>query len=187
MNLNLAGGRVFVLEASLKERCTVLSVPTMKLPWNTTCGVRWVFVVVFACLSNVAAAGFVSALPPAPPGVDSKSELSDWLRDFLRYDKTNAGGSTEIATMAESSEFSHPSPDVPRDKPRFLRQRAVLGDCGSSGNPPAGRETTSGHLPLLPSPSMHCDPLLVSRLDAGENVRLPLKLPYKLFRPPKFT
>ena len=90
----------------------MLSAPTIKFPWNTTCGVRCVFVVVFACVSNVAAAGFVSSLPAVPTTVDSKSELSDWLRGFLCHDQPNVRGSTEVGTMAESSEFAHPSSDV---------------------------------------------------------------------------
>ena len=154
---------------------------------DTACGVRCAFVVAFACLSNVAVAGFVPAASSVSLEMCSEIRLSDWVSDFSCQELAG-GGSTESVAMGQSSESDQAQLDSPHENPFFLSPVAALGngrDSGSTGSSSVGPQTMS-YSSMLPSDAIQFNPPLVSRLDADENLRLPLKLPYKLFRPPKF-
>lgn len=156
---------------------------------NTACGVRLAFVVALACLSNVAVAGFV----PAGSGVslEMHSELrpSHWLSTFLGWDLLDAGGSTEDGPMGASPNPIRPLPDVPHQGLFIPDQVAALGNYGGSGatGSSAAGPQTMGDWSILPSNEIQFNPPLFSRVDADEKLRLPRKLPYKLFRPPKVS
>jgi hypothetical protein len=175
------------LVACLRKLEKMFLVATIRFPENTACGVRWAFVVIFACLSNLAVAGVVPAGSGVSLEMHSALRTSHWLSSFLGRDLLYAGGSTESGAMGESSSPAQPLPDFPQKSPFFLSLAAVLGnggDFGSTGSSSVGPRTMS-HSSLLPSDAIRFAPPLVSRLDADEDLRLPLKLPYKLFRPPK--
>jgi len=160
-------------------------VATMRCPGNTACGVRLAFVVAVVCLSNVAFAGFV----PVGAGVSLEMCSEHRLSDFSCQELASGGGSTEFSAMGGSTSPAQPLSDFPQENLFFRSETAVLGngmDSGSTGSSAVGPQTMS-HSSMLLSDPIHFNPPLVSRLDAKENLRLPLRLPCKLFRPPKYT
>ena len=162
-------------------------IATMRCPGNTACGVRWGFVVAFVCLSNVASGGFVPVGFEVPLEVRSQLRRCDWLADVLGQELTQVGSSNEAGATGESSKPAEPTPEFPQEDLLFLSRSAVLGNGGNSGSTSssaAGPQTMS-QSSMLPIRTMQFDLPLVSRLDAEGDFQLPLKLPYKLFRPPK--
>lgn len=160
----------------------MLTVATIRCPCTTACGVRWGFAVAFVCLSNVAVAGFV------PAGVATSHERQcdslAWLTDLLDQPTIHATVSGDMGGRTAES----PTPAHPNE--RALQKIECLAGLlvptgGSTGSGNSGGPQTLTFTPLLPSAVILADPQLVSRLDAEGNDRLPLKLPYKLFRPPK--
>lgn len=163
------------------------TVATTRCPANTACGVRWGFVVVLACLSNVAIAGFVPANSEVPFEMCSQLRRSDWLSDVLGHWLADGRIGNEAGATGESSGPAQQTPVLPQENQASLDRLAVLGNSGNSGSTgssDAGPQTMS-HSSMLLSDAMQYNPPLVSRLDISEDSRLPLKLPYKLFRPPR--
>jgi hypothetical protein len=56
----------------------------------------------------------------------------------------------------------------------------------SGGTGSGGSSRTLNSVPLLSTLARIPPPIWFGRLAAGEDIQLPPKLPYKLFRPPKF-
>lgn len=136
----------------------------------------------FVCLSNVAVAGFV------PAGVFTSHERQcdsfAWLTDLLDQPTIHATGSGDGGgSTAESPTPVHPSEQALRKIECLAGLLVPTGGSTGSGN--SGGPQTLTFTPLLPSVVILNDSQLVSRLDGEGKDRLPLKLPYKLFRPPK--
>ena len=157
------------------------SVAAIRCPGSTACGVRWGFVVALACLSRVADAGFVPAVPQ-----ECQSHASAWLTVLLNKSVTDVCGLSGMGVTHEAAAPSQPEERAPLKEVSFAGLLARVAGCGRSENS-SGAAQTLTFTPLLGTSVNPGDPPPVSRLDAGENVRLPLKLPYKLFRPPKFV
>lgn len=162
-------------------------VATIRCPGNAACGVRWGFVVAFVCLSNVAVGGFVPVGFEGPLEMRSQLRRCDWQADVLGQELTQVERSNEAGATSESPKSAQQTPEFPQKDQLFLSRSAVLGNGGNSGSTSssaAGPQTMS-QSSMLPGRVMQFDLPLVSRLDIKEDLRLPLKLPYKLFRPPK--
>ena len=161
---------------------------TTRCQEDTACGVRWGFVVVFACLSNVAVAGFIPAGSEVPFEMCSQLRQSDWLSDVLGHWLADGRTGNEAGATGESSGPAQQTPDLPQENQQSFDRSAVLGnggDSGSTSSSGAAPTRTMSNSSMLLSDALHLNPPLVSRLYASEDLRLPLKLPYKLFRPPK--
>ena len=158
-------------------------IATKRCPGSAVSGARWVLMVAFACLNNLAVAGFA----PIASGVTFKAEPQSSVLTMYGFDSAGAGV-CESTTTAAASEPSTPAKSrdkVPVQGQGFICLPVGLGECGSAGSAPGGQPTLSLSCSSLSEAAILHAPTLISRLDAFEQIRLPPKLPYKLFRPPK--
>lgn len=167
---------------------------TMQSFWNTACGVRSAFAVTLlftvtgTCFSSSAEAGFFTVESEA----HGLHETSQGIDCFSVFD-VNAYSDEHGASGLEPFTASNNRPDQPREYPERAPQETIPagllapgGDSqssGGSGNSRPGRSISS--VPMLAAICCPSGGLFVSRLVAGETAHLPLRLPFKLFRPPR--
>lgn len=161
----------------------MLSVATKRCPRCAASGVRWALVVAFACLNNLAVASFV----PVASRETFEAEPQFSVLTMYVFDSAGAGAG-ESTTTAAASESSNPTPPqdhFPDKQQRFACLPIGLGEWGDSVSPLGGQPKLSLSCPLLSEAAILHAAKLASRLNAFESIRLPPKLRYQLFRPPK--
>jgi len=168
----------------------MLTVPTIRCLRNAACGVRWasVAIMLFAC--NSAHAGFVAVGADTVANLKSACELPfglDFICDLPSGMTASTASHTSTSTTATHKESRTEIPPIGDEQQTPPFGIAVNGGGTQSSSSPGAAGSSVSSVPLLSVMGMLPADKLVSCLAAEPSALLPPNLPFKLFRPPKFT